>query len=163
MKFVILALCIAAAAAAPLTTDEAALVKSTWDQVKHQEIEILYAVFKAYPDIQSRFPAFVGKDLDSLKDTGKFAIHATRIVSFMSEIIGLMGNEATQPAIKTILGEFSSNHKRRGIPTAQMAEFRTALFDYIKAHTSFGDNVAAAWNQAMDNVFALVSEYYASH
>jgi hypothetical protein len=162
MKFVILALCIAAAAAAPLTSDQADLVKSSWAQVKHQEIDILYAVFKAHPDIQARFPAFVGKDLDSIKDTGKFALHATRIVSFLSEVISLIGSESTQPAINTILAEFSTSHKNRGIPLAQIEEFRATLIDYVKAHTSWGDNVAAAWEQATGNVFATVTARYAA-
>jgi hypothetical protein len=158
MKFLILALCIAAAVAAPtpLTTDEASLVRDTWAQVKNQEIEILYAVFKAHPDIQARFPAFVGKDLDSIKDSGKFALHATRIVSFISEIIGLIGVEGNRPAINTILAEFASNNKRRGIPKDQMVEFRGSLTDFVKAHATWGDNVEHAWEHALNNVFEIV-------
>ena len=74
--FAVLALCIVGAIAAPLTADEAALVKSTWAQVKNNEVDILAAVFTAYPDIQARFPQFAGKDVASLRDTGAFATHA---------------------------------------------------------------------------------------
>jgi hypothetical protein len=78
--FAVLALCIVAAAAAPLTADEAGLVKEGWAKVKHNEIDILANFFTQHPEHQSRFPAFVGKDLTALKETAKFATHATRIV-----------------------------------------------------------------------------------
>ena len=78
--FAVLALCIVAATAAPLTADEAALVKASWANIKHNEVDILYNFFKDHPEHQQRFPAFVNKDLEGLKDTAKFATHATRIV-----------------------------------------------------------------------------------
>ena len=74
--FAVLALCIVGAIASPLTSDEASLVKASWNQIKHNEVDILYAVFKAYPDIQARFPQFAGKDLDTVKTSGQFATHA---------------------------------------------------------------------------------------
>ena len=78
--FAVLALCIVAASAAPLNADESELVKSSWSKVKHNEIDILANFFTDYPEHQQRFPAFVNKDLAALKDTAKFATHATRIV-----------------------------------------------------------------------------------
>jgi hemoglobin-like flavoprotein len=160
MKFVILALCIAAVAADPhwlfIPADEVALVHNSWDQVKHNEVEILYYVFKAYPDLQTRFAAFVGKDLESLKDTGKFALHAARIVSFFSEYIALLGKEATQPAIKTILNEMGYNHKNRGITKEQFNEFETALIAYLKTQVSWGDNVEKAWGDAFDKMYYVI-------
>jgi Globin len=78
--FAVLALCIVAAISAPLSVDEAALVKESWAKVHQNEVDILANLFTLFPQYQSRFPAFVGKDLATLKETAKFAIHATRIV-----------------------------------------------------------------------------------
>nr|AAC46979.1 Kc HbVIIB-b [Kiefferulus sp. 'cornishi'] len=153
--FAVLALCVVGAIATPLTADQATLVQSSWKQVSHNEVDILYAVFKAYPDIQNKFSQFAGKDLDSLKDTAAFATHATRIVSFLSEVISLSGNEANAVAIQNIVSKFGADHNARGVTKAQFGEFRTALFAYLQAHVSWGDNVAAAWNQAVDNVFVV--------
>ena len=153
--FAVLSLCVVGAIASPLTADQAALVQSSWAQVKNNEVDILYAVFNAYPDIQSRFPQFAGKDLNSLKGTAAFATHAGRIVGFLSEIIALTGNESNAPAINTLVTQLGSDHQARGVTRAQFGEFRTALFAYLQANVSWGDNVAAAWNQAVDNVFAI--------
>ncbi|XP_070504409.1 globin CTT-VIIA-like [Chironomus tepperi] len=160
--FVVLALCFAAASAAvqPLTPDQAVLVKSSWAQVKHSEVDILAAIFAANPDIQARFPQFVGKDVADLKDTAAFATHAGRIVGFFSEIIGLIGNVENRPAVETLVGQLSASHKTRGIPTAQFGEFRASLVAYLQANVSWGDNVAAAWNQALDNFFFVLTSNY---
>nr|P29245.1 RecName: Full=Globin CTT-Z; AltName: Full=HBZ; Flags: Precursor [Chironomus piger]CAA39717.1 Ctp HbZ [Chironomus thummi] len=154
--FAVLALCIVGAIAHPLTSDEAALVKSSWAQVKHNEVDILYTVFKAYPDIQARFPQFAGKDLDSIKTSGQFATHATRIVSFFSELIALSGSESNLSAIYGLISKMGTDHKNRGITQTQFNEFRTALVSYISSNVSWGDNVAAAWTHALDNVYTAV-------
>ena len=119
MKFLVLALCIAAASAAVLTTEQADLVKKTWGTVKFNEVDILYAVFKAYPDIMAKFPQFAGKDLDSIKDTAAFATHSTRIVSFLSEVISLAGSDANIPAIQNLAKELATSHKPRGVSKDQ--------------------------------------------
>lgn len=160
MKFLILALCVVAVAADPhwvtLDASEVALVKSTWKEVKYNEVDILYYVFKAYPDIQARFPAFVGKDLDGLKSTAPFALHATRIISFFSEYISLLGSEGNQPAIKTILNQMGQNHKNRGIPKAYFDEFRTAIFSYLKDHSAFSADAEHAWGDAFDKMYYVI-------
>jgi hemoglobin-like flavoprotein len=160
MKFLLLALCVVAASADPhwfmMPADEVALVQGTWNQVKNKEVDILYAIFKAYPDIQARFPAFTGKDLDSLKGTSAFALHATRIVQFFSQYIALLGSEGTQPAIKTILNEMGQNHKNRGVPKQQFNEFETAVMSYLKAHVSWGANVEKAWGDAFDKMYSVI-------
>lgn len=160
MKFLVLAVLVVAAAADPhwvmLDHDEATVVKSTWAEVKHNEVDILYAVFKAYPEIQARFPAFVTKDLESVKGTPAFAKHAARIVGFFSEYITLLGMEATQPAIKTILNEMGQNHKNRGIPKAYFEEFRTAMMGYLKAHSTFSPAAEHAWGDAFDKMYFVI-------
>nr|P29242.1 RecName: Full=Globin CTT-VIIB-7; Flags: Precursor [Chironomus piger]CAA39716.1 Ctp HbVIIb-7 [Chironomus thummi] len=153
--FAVLALCVVGAIASPLSADEANLVKSSWDQVKHNEVDILAAVFAAYPDIQAKFPQFAGKDLASIKDTAAFATHATRIVSFFTEVISLSGNQANLSAVYALVSKLGVDHKARGISAAQFGEFRTALVSYLQAHVSWGDNVAAAWNHALDNTYAV--------
>lgn len=160
MKFLIFALCVVAAAADPhwmmLDSREVAAVKSTWKEVKDNEVEILAAIFKAYPDIQSKFPLFAGKTLNTIKTTAPFALHATRIVSFMTTYIGLLGTETTQPAIKTILNEMGQNHRNRGVTKAQFNEFRSALMTYMKTHSTWNDTAAHAWEDCMDKMFYVI-------
>ncbi|KAG5666739.1 hypothetical protein PVAND_014751 [Polypedilum vanderplanki] len=156
MKFLIVLALIGAAAAAPLSADQANLVKGAWDKVKHSEVDILAAIFSAHPDIQAKFPKFAGKELSAIKGSADFALHATRIVSFISEVISLAGNPSTAPAIETLVTELANNHKNRGVTKDQFTEFRNSLTDYVSHHASWGDNVASAWNQAFDNIFQTV-------
>nr|BAO18434.1 globin [Polypedilum nubifer] len=157
MKFlIVLALVGAAVAYTPLSSGDADVVRSAWDKVKHSEVDILAAVFSAHPDIQAKFPAFVGKDLDSIKGSAAFALHATRIVSFVSEVLALAGNSATVPAIKTLVNQLGQNHKNRGVTKDQFNEFRASLTSYVSGHAPWGDNVAAAWNHALDNVYEII-------
>jgi len=153
--FAVLVFCVVGAIAGPLSADEAALVKSSWDKVKHNEVDILYAVFKAYPDIQAKFPQFVGKDLDAVKETAAFATHATRIVSFLSEVVSLSGAENNLAAVHTLVTKLGKDHKARGVTKSQFTNFRTALVSYLQANVAWGDNVAAAWNHALDNTMAI--------
>nr|AAZ20464.1 hemoglobin II2 [Chironomus tentans] len=156
MKFLVLALCIVGAIAAPLSADEASLVRASWNQVKHNEIDILYYIFKANPDIMAKSPQFVGKDLDSLKDTAAFATHAGRIVGFMSQIIALMGHESNRPAMETLINEMAASHKARKIPQAQFNEFRASLVSYLQSHVTWNDKLGAAWTQGLDNAFTMI-------
>ena len=158
--FAVLALCIVGAIADPLTADEASLVKNTWAQVHHNEIDILANFFQQHPEHQARFPAFVGKDLASLKDTAKFATHATRIVSALSEVIELVGNAEAAPALKTVLHTLGSDHKRRGIPKESFADFETAFLSYLSGHVSYSANVEAAWKKAFENAFTAIFTAY---
>lgn len=156
MKFFIFTLCIAFVAANPLTADEAELVKDSWHHVKDNEADILYAVFKAYPDIQAKFPMFAGKNLDTLKSTPAFTTQADRIMSLISEVVELMGNDANIPAIKSLVNIMAQNHKARGVTKAQFGEFKTALMSYLKTHTSWGSNVETAWSQGIDNIYEMI-------
>lgn len=74
----------------------------------------------------------------------------------MSEVIHLLGDASTLPAIKTILNELGYSHKRRGISKEAFNDFRSALISYLKANVSWGENVESAWNTALDNSFAIV-------
>ena len=158
--FIFFAVCIATVLADPewilIPEGEVALVKDSWNRVKNNEVDILYFIFKAYPDIQSQFAAFAGKDLDTLKDTGKFAIHAGRIVNFFSQYVELLGGAQTQPAIKTVLNELGATHKSRGISKAQFNEFQLGLFAYLKENVSWGDNVEKAWNDVFSKAYYVI-------
>lgn len=161
MKFLVIAVCIIAAIADPvwvmLDDKEVGLVKSTWNSVKNQEIEILAAIFKDHPDIQARFPGFVNKDIDELKETSKFALHATRIVGFFSEYITLLGQENTQAAIKTVLNDLGQTHRNRGIPKDLFNEFRVSVTKYVQTHaTGFNDDAAHAWADAFDKMYFVI-------
>jgi hypothetical protein len=158
MKFLILALYVVAVTADPdlfmMEANEVMSVKNTWESVKHNEVDILYNIFKAYPDIMSKFPKFVGKDLEMLKSQASFAVHAGRIVGFFGEYITLLGKESNQPAIKTLLNEMGQNHKGRGIPKTQFNEFKTAVMSYLSTHGE-GYN-AHYWDDAFDKMYFVI-------
>jgi len=158
MKLFILTLCIVAASCdlVPLVDDEETLIRSSWAQVKHNEVDILAAVFKANPDIQARFPQFAGKDLESLKQTASFATHAGRIVGFFSEISALSTDESSVSAAKTIINELGANHRARGISKDQFNKFRATLITYLSEHVSWGENVSKAWEKGFNNVYFVL-------
>lgn len=156
MKFLILALCVAYTFAVPLTTGQAQLVKDSWAHVKDNKIDILYAVFKAYPDIQAKFTQFVGKDLDGLKGTAEFATHADRIVSMLTQVVDMSGDATRREELNTLVTEMAHKHKTRGVTKEQFGEFKTALISYFKTHVTWGDDVEAAWGQGIDNMYAII-------
>lgn len=136
--------------------DKAPFIKASWDQVKHNEVDILYSIFKEYPEIQARFPRFVGKDLEELKGTAIFALHATRIMSFMSEVINLVGNPVTMPAIETLITEMANNHKNRGVTRELFDKFHFGFMKYLKAHTNFDEQTQNAWKVVSDEHHAII-------
>nr|P29244.1 RecName: Full=Globin CTT-W; AltName: Full=HBW; Flags: Precursor [Chironomus piger]CAA39719.1 Ctp HbW [Chironomus thummi] len=154
MKFlVILTLCIAGAIA---HCDKAPFIKASWNQVKHNEVDILYTVFKAYPEIQDRFPQFAGKDLEAIKETAEFAVHSTRIVSFMSEIVSLVGNPAVQSSIDLLLVKMANDHKARGVTKELFEKFNIAFMGYLKSHTTWDEKTENAWKVVGDEHHAIV-------
>jgi hypothetical protein len=136
MKFLILVLCVAAAAAeySQMSADEIKLVTNSWNKVKHSEVDILYNIFKQHPDIQAKFTQFSGKDLEALKGTNQFATHATRIVSFLSDYVLLMANESNLGGIKVLVNKMGQNHKTRGVSKDMFNEFKSTFFQYMKGH-----------------------------
>lgn len=161
MKVLILSVCVVFAIAAPswkmLDDQEVSYVKSSWNSVKNNEVDLLAFIFKEYPEIQQRFPAFVNKDLATLKDTGKFATHATRIVGLFSEYIILLGQQDTQSAIKTVLNDLGQTHRNRGIPKDLFEKFQIATMKYLNAHaTGYNADVEHAWNDAFDKMYYVI-------
>lgn len=155
MKFLILAVLVAGAYAA-MDAGEANLVKSSWNQVKKFEVDILYAIFKDNADIQGKFSQFSGKDLESVKGTTEFATHATRIVSLLTNYVTLLGNDKNMPAIKTLFTEMGHNHKARGVSQAQFGEFKATFMKLMKTKASMDANTETAWNDAFDIMYGVV-------
>ena len=147
MKFIVLALCFAAASA--LSADQISTVQASFNGVKGDSVGILYAVFKADPSIQAQFSQFAGKDLDSIKGSAEFASHAGKIVGFFSNIIGDL------PNIGADVDTFVASHKPRGVTHAQLNNFRSAFVSYMKAHTDFA-GAEAAWGATLDAFFGAV-------
>lgn len=136
--------------------DKAPFIRAAWDQVKHNEVDILYNVFKAYPEIQAKFPQFAGKDLEEIKETSQFAVHATRIINFMSEIISLIGNPAVQSSIDSLLVKMAQDHKARGVTKELFEKFHVAFMTYLKAHTTWDEKTENAWKVVGDEHHAIV-------
>ena len=141
--------------------EEYKLFSSSWNTVKHNEVDILYYVFKNYPEMQARFPAFVGKDLDSIKGSAAFALHATRIVSFLSDVVQLMSNEGNDPAINTVISQLAANHKNRGITKPELRRFGNVLVEYLKENVpQWNEDVAAVWNTAMETNYGILFSHF---
>jgi hypothetical protein len=147
MKFIVLALCFAAASA--LTADQISTVQSSFAGVKGDSVGILYAIFKADPSIMAKFTQFAGQDLDSIKGSAPFAAHAERIVGFFSKIIGDL------PNIEGDVNTFVASHKPRGVTHDQLNNFRAGFISYMKAHTDFA-GAESAWGATLDAFFGMV-------
>lgn len=50
-----------------LSAAEVAVIKANWEVVKGHGVDVLYNFLSKYPENQSAFKAFAGKDLASLK------------------------------------------------------------------------------------------------
>jgi hypothetical protein len=139
------------------TAAGATLIANSWDAVKDNEVDILYAVFKAYPDIQAKFPSFVGKDLDAVKESPEFARQSKRIITFLTDLFAIgSGPEIGYPAGLTLINEMGQRHKSRGITKAEFNNFRTALVAYVSTHAEWDEDIAAAWKQGLDSMFSVV-------
>ncbi|XP_070493883.1 LOW QUALITY PROTEIN: globin CTT-E/E'-like [Chironomus tepperi] len=147
MKFIILALCVAAASA--LSPDQISLVQSSYAKVKGHSVDILYATFKADPSIQDKFPQFVGKDLEAIKGSAEFAAHAGRIVGFFSGVIDDLPNIG--PHVDALV----ATHKPRGVTHAQFNNFRAAFTTYLKGHVDSAE-LEAAWGATLDAFYGAV-------
>ena len=145
MKYLVLALCFAAASA--LSADQIATVQSQFNAVKGDASGILYAVFKADPSIQAAFSQFAGQDLDAIKGTAAFDAHANRIVAFVGKIVGDL------PNIDADVSTFVASHKPRGVTHAQLNNFRAGFASYLQAHNQWD---GAAWGATMDVLFGKV-------
>lgn len=158
MKFLILALCVVGAMASyeQMDDSEVALVRSTWNKIKKNEVDILYSIFHDNADIQAKFTQFAGKDLDSIKGTIEFATHATRIVSFLSDYIVLLGSYDNYFGIKTIVEQMGHTHKGRGVSQAQFNEFKSSMIKYMKAHVDYNGDVEHAWTDAFNNLYFII-------
>lgn len=160
MKFLVLTLCIVAAMTSQewLTLDshEVLQVQTVWKAVSHDEVEILYTIFKAHPDIQDQFPQFAGHYLEDIKKTAPFATHAARIVGFFGEYISLLGRKGNQETIKKLLHDLAVFHKKRGISKAQFKKFRQTMTTYVKSHSRWNADISHSWDDAFSKAFLVI-------
>lgn len=157
MKFLILAVMCVVGSNALLSEPETKLVQGTWAQVKGKDVDILYAVFKAFPVIQAQFPQFTGKNLDDLKGTPEFSAHAGRIIGFFSEAVALAGDASSEAALSKKLEDLAVRHKTRGATKELFTNFRTAVMSFMKAKTTpFDADTEKAWGKLFDQVYAPI-------
>ncbi|KAL7017757.1 hypothetical protein ACKWTF_010512 [Chironomus riparius] len=148
--------------AGPLSPNEANFVKSVWDQVRHNETDMFCSILNQFPDIKAKFPQFEGKDLNSIRNTTEFITQAVRTFTFFSNIIDLSDNPVNIPTITILLKNLGVSHRRYGVTTAQMNEFNYGIVSYLNVsfntnpNNSWNDVVAAAWTNALDNIFGSV-------
>lgn len=160
MKFLVLALCVASAMAAP-SADQISVAKTSWNTVKNKQVDILYAIFKANPDIQEKFTQFAGKDVDSIKGTPDFTTYAGRIVGFFSTVMDLLGDDANTPKIIASAKELGKSHKTRAT-AGQFDAFRKTLTVWLKGATTWDSNIESSWNSVLDYVFGVLKEQLAA-
>ena len=136
--------------------DNAGPMKEAWEHIRHNEVEMLYTVFKAHPDIQAKFPKFAGKDLEEIKGNADFTIHATRIFGFMTEVAELFGDDANIPAIKNLTIQLGKDHRARGVTVKQFEDFLKSLETYLRTHVKWNDKVEASWFCAQADVYKIL-------
>nr|BAN67594.1 globin [Polypedilum vanderplanki] len=113
-----------------LTEEQAKLVQTDWDYIKTQANEILYNFFEKFPGNQKQFKAFIGKDLDDIKDTPEFADHAEKIATLFGQVIENLAKDSTK--IKELINDMGLRHKDRGISKFAFLEFREAFMDFLR-------------------------------
>ena len=69
-------------------------------------------MFKAHPEIQKEFKAFVGRDPDSLKKNPRLVAHASTVMSAVSNVVDNLNDPAT---LVEILKTTAVNHRIRGV------------------------------------------------
>lgn len=170
MKFLIFAVIIFGAhASVKVSKDDALLIQATWNQVKHNDVDILFTAFSEYSDTQALInliPDLAGQNLNTLKSKPVFALFASRLISTISDFVNLLGNDANEAAIKKLgnqLGQTLKNHK---VLKKHLNEFRRTLINYVKVKTSecarngnarlLFDNIEGGWNQAADYVYEII-------
>lgn len=88
------------------------------------ELIFFYDIFKNYPEIQASFYRFYGvHDFEILKEKEEFVLHASKIVSFMSEVIDLVQHPKANLAIDKLLTEITQKHENRGISRELVKKF----------------------------------------
>lgn len=140
----------------PISSEEAETLRTLWNRVKHREADILYVIFKENPEIQAHFPAFVGKNVEALRGSVAFHIHATRIVSFFSKIASLAGDANNFAASKTLMNELAASHKSRGIQKELFNKFRESLEGFMQRQATWNENTASVWNKASNNFYYVL-------
>lgn len=136
--------------------NEFEIIKSIWNVLKHHEAEILYEIFKTYPDIQEKFSAFAGKDLETIKESPDFALQANKIVTFFKDYVKLLKSEASDDEIDGMLNELAHSHRNRGVTKDNFINFRTAMTQYVKNHTTYNDDVEFIINKLFDHMYDCV-------
>ncbi|CAG9801289.1 unnamed protein product [Chironomus riparius] len=161
MKLLIIAFCIIAASCdiVLLKADQINLIKESFNQIKDNKVDILYAVFKDNQEIKDKFPQFAGKDLESIKESREFKNHAAKIIGFASDIVALGDNESAEESVATtkfLINDLAVTHKKRGITKTQFNAFRASIFLYFQNNVSWSDNVSEAWTRAFDAAYFIL-------
>lgn len=141
--------------------DQIATAKASWNTVKNKQSDILYAVFKANPDIQSAFSQFAGKDLDSIKGLPEFSSYAVKIVAVFSTVMDLLGNDANTPTIIAAAKDLAKSHKTRAT-AGQFDNFRKTLAAWLKTATASDSNIDSSWSAVLDFVFGVLKDQLAA-
>lgn len=141
-----------------ITVEEADTVRTSWDVLKHREVSLLYKIFKENPEIQQRFPTFAGKDLEKLKTSPGFAIHATRIIGYFTQIVQLNGFPDSKQAMDTLINELANSHRNRGIPKELFNQFRKSFDGYFKKRVSWTEEINTPWQKTTEYFYRVLFE-----
>nr|BAO18444.1 globin [Polypedilum nubifer] len=156
MKFLIVLAVATATVAFPLASEEAIEVQTAWNAVKDNQADMLYAVFKDYPEIQDKFPAFASQDLEAIKNSEAFTSHAKRIFGQLSSIFDQIGVDSNEEEIKASLERIGETHRNRNATKEDFGKFRNALTKYVASRVTWNENLAAAWNKTFDGIFEII-------
>ncbi|ROT84928.1 hemoglobin [Penaeus vannamei] len=101
----------------------------TWDMVrpdmKVHGINFFLTLFRAEPELQTRFKGFADKTEEELKTNKRLAAHASTV---MLAITGLVDNLDDVTCLVEMLNATALNHKRRGLPQPSTFTSLPSLF-----------------------------------
>lgn len=132
--------------------DQYAATKASWAKVKGNQVEILAAVFKANPDIQAKFTAFAGKNVDDIKGTPEFKDYAVKILGFLDTVMNALGDDS-----KVLAGakQLAATHKTRAT-AGQFDNFQKSFMVYLKGAAGIDGATEASWKAVLDFVFTIL-------
>ncbi|KAK2164648.1 hypothetical protein LSH36_61g12006 [Paralvinella palmiformis] len=130
-------------------SDNIAAVKG---DVSTHAMNIFVEFFKKFPQHQTVFADYKGKDPDSLKSMPKFKTHTTKVVSKLLEVIEKSGDAGSFTSACTVLAKMPQH---KGLNQQQFSDLGVVLMPYLQK-TLGGACDSGAWEQAYNSLVSNV-------
>ncbi|XP_069977867.1 globin [Penaeus vannamei] len=137
----------------------------TWDMVrpdmKVHGINFFLTLFRAEPELQTRFKGFADKTEEELKTNKRLAAHASTV---MLAITGLVDNLDDVTCLVEMLNATALNHKRRGVPKKDFELLAPVLVKFLRDSlgSAWTPIAEEAWTQALKVINTVIFGTYDS-